>query len=63
MCIFKQYGGNSDYSGGKMKFNRIGDSELSNIGENVANRAVISDVDSLIRDFQGWLVNNVCYRP
>ena len=48
---------------GKMKFHRIWGFELLGIGENVTNHTKISHIESLITDFRGRLVSNVCYRP
>ena len=33
------------------------------IGQKVTNHAEISQVESLITDFQGWLFSKICYFP
>ena len=63
MSIFKQFGGKSEYWA---KWNSIGigygDSNCGGIGQNVTSHVEISHLESLITDFQGRLVSNVCYR-
>ena len=61
MCIFKQFGKNSDYWA---KWNSIGYGfELSGIGQNVTNHAEISHAESLFTDSQVWLVSDVLIAP